>query len=618
MLRFDDITLAVGTLDLLVGASLHVHPGDRVGLVGRNGCGKTTLLRAVLGEAALERGKITLRAGARFATLEQHADVMSERSVWDEARSGLGPLLDVEAAFHAAEATVVAGTPGSDVRLASATEQMRLSGGFSLDERVGEVLHGLGLASETWQRPCTAFSGGWRVRIALARLLLSQPELLLLDEPTNHLDVIARGWLEGFLARYPGTMLVISHDRHLLDAVCTRTVELTGQGLHSYAGGCSAWRKARALRVEQQATAYDAQQEEIARLERFVERFRAKANKASQAQSRQKMLDKMDRLVAPQRERNAFLKLPKPPHCSAEAVALYDAAIGWPDGPDVLTDVEVQLSAGTRLAVLGLNGSGKSTLLSALDGTLPLRKGRRRVGRGVRIARYAQHLAAALPPEQTGFEVLRELAPATEESRLRGILGALGLSGDAGLRPISALSGGEKARVVLAGFCAKPANVLLMDEPTNHLDVETVGVLIDAIKVWPGAVVVVSHDRHLVEQLATHVGIVSGGRLHIREGVRPDDFALTPPAQAGSTGPSEGATAFADRKAEQRARQKAERRITAIQTQVEADEASLERIDEGLCEPGIAPARIAELAKERAAVEARIEALYGEWEGLEG
>jgi ATP-binding cassette subfamily F protein 3 len=617
MLRITDLRLAAGPLDLLTGADAHVHPGERVGLVGRNGCGKTSLLRAIRGELLPEGGTIAIRSGARVGFLDQHADTATERTVWEEARAGLGPVLDLEADYQAALKAAESGDAAAIAKLDEATERLRVAGGFALDERVGAVLHGLGLDAPTWQRPCSSFSGGWRVRIGLARLLLSQPELLVLDEPTNHLDVLARGWLQGFLARYPGTLLVVSHDRHLLDGVCTRILEVRGGRLHAFSGGYTAWRAARALRLEQAQAAYESQQAEIARLERFVDRFKAKATKAAQARSRQKQLDKMERLEAPELDRDPSLTLPPAPDCSAEAVVLDGATLAWPDGPDILTGVELRLERGMRLGVLGLNGSGKSTLLSALDGSLDPRAGRLRLGRGVRIGRYSQHLTQALDPEKTGLEVLRELAPAAEDSRLRGVLGALGLSGDAALRPVGQLSGGEKARVVLAGFCARPANVLLLDEPTNHLDVVTVDVLIEALQAFEGAMVVVSHDRHLVEAVATHVAVVRDGAVTIAEGVRPEDFDLTPPTAAAKVEASEGALAHADRKAERRARQKMEKRAEAVQDEIATAEARLGEVDVALVEAGGDADALVRLSKERAEVEARIEALFEEWETLE-
>ena len=617
MLRIADLDLAAGAHDLLVGASAHVHPGERVGLVGRNGCGKTSLLRAIRGDLLPAGGTITIRAGARVGFLDQHADTATEKTVWEEARGGLGPVLELEARYAEALVGAESGTPGALSLLDDLTEQLRLAGGFALDERVGAVLDGLGLGAETWQRPCSSFSGGWRVRIGLARLLLSEPGLLVLDEPTNHLDVLARGWLQGFLSRYPGTLLVVSHDRHLLDSVCTRILEVRGGRLHAFTGGYTAWRAARTLRLEQAQAAYESQQAEIARLERFVDRFKAKATKASQARSRQNQLDRMERLEAPELDRDPVLTLPPAPDCSGEAVVLERGTLGWSDGPDVLSGVELRLERGMRLAVLGLNGSGKSTLLSTLDGSLAPRAGRLRLGRGVRIGRYSQHLTQALDPEKTGLEVLRELAPAAEDGRLRSVLGALGLSGDAALREVGRLSGGEKARVVLAGFCARPANVLLLDEPTNHLDVVTVDVLIEALRSFDGAMVVVTHDRHLVEAVATHVAVVRDGVVTIAEGVRPEDFDLTPPAREAAEEESAAAVAHADRKAERRARQKMERRAAAVQDEISAAETRLGELDAALIEAGADVEALTKLATERAEVESCIEALFEEWESLE-
>jgi ATP-binding cassette subfamily F protein 3 len=618
MLRLEGVTLAVGGRDLLVGADWELHPGQRVGLVGRNGVGKTTFLRALAGELSVDAGRLERRPGLRVGWLPQHARHAADAPLWDEARAGMTRLLAMEAEVAAAQAAVEGGAARGPERLARATEAFRVAGGYAMDERVGTVLHGLGFSAADWKKPCAAFSGGWQVRAALARMLLSEPELLLLDEPTNHLDLHARAWLEQYLDAYPHSVVLVSHDRRLLDRACTAIVELRSRRLHTFVGNFSAWRKERALRHAQAEAAFDAQQEEIARLERFVERFKATATKATQAASRQKALDRMERLDAPDREHDVVLRLAAAPPCSEEAVVLEGAAVGYAEGAPVLRGVELSLQRGWKVAVLGVNGGGKSTLLHALSGRLPLAAGRRRLGRGVRLGLFTQDLARELDPTRTAFEIVRDEAPMADETRVRGALGALGLSGEAALRPAGVLSGGEKARVVLAGFAVKPVNVLLLDEPTNHLDVETVELLIEALRDWEGALLFVTHDRHLVEALATHVVHVRDGAVEMHPGVRPEDFLLEPTKAAAeaATAPAR-ASSHEERKAAARERERVERRIARLPAEIEAAEAALAEVDDALCAPGLAPARFAELARAREAAEARVGGLYAEWEALE-
>ena len=615
MLSLTDATLSVAGNDLLVGAEWTVHRAQKVGLVGRNGSGKSTLMRLLAGELHLDHGRVERPPGMTLGYLHQHLRVDGERTTWQEAESGMTRLLALRAQYAAAETAARAGRPGAAEALGSLTEEMRLEGGFSMEERIGEVLHGLGFSPDDWHRPVAELSGGWQVRVALARMLLGEPDLLLLDEPTNHLDVLARGWLAQFLGRYPGAVVMVSHDRHLLDTACTRVTEIRGRKLHHFSGGFSDWRRQRTEAMAQLQSAYDTQQEEIARLERFVERFRYKPTKAAQAMSRQKQLDRIERLSPPERDREARLRLTEAPAESAEAFILEDATLGYGDTP-VLTGVNLRLEAETRLAVLGLNGAGKSTLLATLAGTLPLLAGRRRTGRGLRVGRLTQDLARDLDPEATPVEVVRDHAPGATDSVVRGALGACGLSGEAALRPCGTLSGGEKARVVLASFAARPVNTLLLDEPTNHLDVGTVDVLIDALRDFGGAMLVVSHDRYLVEQVATHVAVVRDGQVWVREGVRPSDFELEPPT-SDAPDTSEGAVAWEARKAAKRERDRLRRRAVELEGEVEAAEAAVEQIDADLVAAGADAGKLAALGKARHDAAQRVEALVEEWATVE-
>ncbi len=616
MLKLTDVTATLGGEDILVGIDLHVRPEERVAIVGRNGSGKTTLLRMMAGELQADLGKVERRGVIGY--LPQQAVSGSTAPLWDEAARGMTAHHARQAALDAAQRDVEAGVPGAIAKLGTAEEAFRISGGYAVDERIGEVLHGLGFRKDDWQRPCDTFSGGWQMRIALARLLLSEPDVLLLDEPTNHLDLAARSWLARFLDGSKRTLVLVSHDRWLLERVSRRTVEVARGQITSFQGTYAAWVKERAARRDAQASAYETQQREIAHMERFVERFKAKATKAAQARSRIKALDRIDRIDAPEREQKALrLNLPEAPPSSFEAIALREATLGWEDGPDVLVNVELTLERGTRTAVIGPNGAGKSTLLHALTGELAPRSGKRVLGKDVRLGVFSQDLAAALPGELTALEHTMASAGFQAESKVRAVLGALGLPGDVAKRPISALSGGEKARVALAGFVLRPHNVLLLDEPTNHLDVVSVEVLAEALQAFEGALVVVTHDRWFVEQIATHVARVVGDRLEVHDGLDLLDAPIDDPSAAKDAAPSEGALSHAERKRRAREAERAQRRLQRLTVELEAAEAAVAALDEQMFAAATDYPRLRELTEARHAKQATIDALYAEWEQLE-
>jgi ATP-binding cassette subfamily F protein 3 len=612
MIRLENVTLAPGGEDLLIDVDWHIRQGESVGLVGRNGTGKTTILRAIVGEQHTDGGRVTVRPGLSLGYLPQQAVSGSTLTVWDEVRSRMWRIAALQERLEAAEEAVAAGTPGAVERLDEAMEAFRIAGGFSQEERIGEVLHGLGFAPEEWHRGCDTFSGGWQMRIALARLLLSEPDIALLDEPTNHLDMLARSWLAGFLARAPFTTVIVSHDRHLLDRVAQRIVEVRGRRLHEYAGNFTRFLDERQLRISQHAVAFERQQEEIAKLERFVERFGAKATKAAQARSRQNQLDRMERIDAPETIRLPSFKLPPAPAGDFATITLRQADLGW-DTP-LLTGVDLVLERGMRLAILGPNGCGKSTLLRTLAGTLKPLGGRRRVGDRIRIGVFSQDTAAELPPDQTALEHVSAVAPMTSPTQIRTTLGALGLSGDAALRDIGALSGGEKARVALSALTARPHNVLLLDEPTNHLDTETVEVLVRALRDFEGAMVLVTHDRYLVESLASHVLTIQSGSWDLHMGVQPADLEPVPASGSAQKEQSSGAEAHRLLKQRRAERQKLERRLAEVEAQVDALESTITEVDAAMCEPD---ADYATLSTRRAVLETELAAAMVEWESLE-
>ncbi len=620
MLRLDDVTVTAGARTLLERGDLHVHPGDRVGLVGRNGVGKTTLLRVMLGELEPESGAVLTRNGVRVGWLPQQAVSGSVRDVWDEARSGMVHLIALGEQLAAAEVASASGEDAAINRAETAREAFRLAGGFAADEAVGEVLHGLGFRTEDWHRACQTFSGGWQMRIALARVLLSDPDLLLLDEPTNHLDLASRSWLAEHLARSRATLIVVSHDRHLLDRVCNRTVEIRHARLESFSGNLTGWIHERARRDAIAEVTRERQDAEIERLERFVDRFGAKATKASQAQSRVKQIEKLEaeRIDAPQGEGQPRFRLPPPPGAGAMLVSLRGASLGW-DGVDVLKGVDIEIGRGERWVVLGPNGAGKSTLLSALAGRLAPQAGRRVVGREVRVGHHVQDLAKDLPGERTALEQTLASVPGATPAQGRSVLGALGLSGQLAMRPIKELSGGEKARVVLAAFALRPADLLLLDEPTNHLDAVTAEVLVEALCAWEGGLVVVTHDRWLVERLATHVARVVDGTIDAHLGVKPEDLLPGPPpgrrtAEArAAEAPPQGQT---DHAANQE-RRRAARKLEKLMAQADQVSVRIGKIDEEMFEAATDHVAVTKLSKERADAETKLEALFEEMALLE-
>ena len=615
MIQIEDVTLAPGGEPLLDGADWHIREHERVGLVGRNGTGKSTLLRAIVGEQLPAGGRIRVRNNLRLGYLPQQAVSGSTLPVWEEVRSQMHRLQLLRAELEAAEQALAGKEPGSVERHGRALEAFRHAGGFTEEQTIGSVLSGLGFSPETWHTPCDQFSGGWQMRIALARLLLSEPDVALLDEPTNHLDLLARSWLAGFLARATFAAVVVSHDRHLLDRFAQRIVEVRGGRLHHYTGNFSKFLEQRELRIEQQQAAFDRQQAEIAKLERFVTRFKAKATKASQARSRQKQLDKMERVDAPERMRLPHFTLPEAPASDFTLATLKDVSLGWTPEQTVLRGVTLAIEREMRLAVLGPNGCGKSTLLSALSGRLKPHGGRRRLGDRVRLGVFTQDLAADLPPEDSALDYVVSTAPMTPPEKIRAILGALGLSGEDALRPIGELSGGEKARVALTALTARPHNLLLLDEPTNHLDTETVEVLVRALRDFAGGMVLVTHDRYLVESLATHVLLVQAdGTVDFHMGVRPTDLELRPPEAADADeAPSEGAQTYEELKQRRRERDRMRRRLEEVEAAITDTEAAVEGIDAALCAPD---ADYAALSADRQEKSAALEALMEEWEAL--
>ncbi len=506
MLQFVDVTLKRGEKPVFDQASLVVHAGHTAGVVGRNGAGKTTLFELVRRRLWPEEGEVLRPRGWRLAWLEQAVEP-SPRAALDFAMDGDRGLRAVEARIEAAERA------GDNEALARAHLQFEEAGGYHAEARAGEILHGLGFHGEDFGKPHGAFSGGWRIRLNLARTLMSPSDLLLLDEPTNHLDLDAALWLETWLKRYPGTLLVISHDRDFLDAVCDEIIHVADGKTATYSGGYSSFERQRAEALRLQAAQHARQQAEIKRIQGFVDRFRAKAKRAPQVQSRLKALERMQR-VAPVHARSpyrfAFLN---PKQVSTPTLSMDEADLGYP-GVAVLRELTLRIYPGDRIGVLGVNGAGKTTLLKALAGELSPVGGNLTRGRHSAVGYFAQHQMEALRAESTALASLYAV-PGEDigEQQARDYLGRWGFGGEMVQRPLSTFSGGEKARLVLALIARTRPAVLLLDEPTNHLDIDMREALALALQNYDGALVLVSHDRHLLRQCTDSLWLVADGRV---------------------------------------------------------------------------------------------------------
>ena len=619
MLAIEDLHLAPGSEDLLLEAGWKIVQGQRIGLIGRNGTGKSTLLRTLVGESLPLQGRVVRSSGLRIGYLPQKAVAGSEQPLWEEARSGMTALAGLRRQLERWQEAVEKGVEGAEEKWAEAMEAWRLAGGYSEEETIGSTLHGLGFAPEDWQKPCSAFSGGWQMRIALAKLLLSEPDIALLDEPTNHLDIHARSWLASHLAGASYAMVLVSHDRHFLDRVTDRIVELRGRRLHFYAGNYSAFLEARALRMEQEQSAAQRQAAEKRRLQGFIDRFGTKATKARQAQSMKKRLEKMDDIhLEAGPGRAPVLSFGEAAVCPSTPFRIQDGEVGWPGEPPLVQLSDFELHNGMKLALVGPNGCGKSSLMRTLLGGLPLQSGRLFRSEGLRIGVFRQDVAQALPADHTPLSHLQEACSYLKTAEeIRKVLGAMGLDSQAHLRRIERLSGGEKARVALAELILGNHNILMLDEPTNHLDVETADALAVALRSYEGTVLLISHDRGLVTEAATHVGLFDSKTFQLHEGVESSLLEHKPLERAGpEKGERSGTASHAELRKLRNLRKGLQRRLKAAEEGIEELEQQMAGIDRALDRTGLALEKVQELSAERETVETGLEERMEEWEAI--
>ena len=618
MLQFTDLSLRRGPRLLLSGASLTIYPGQKVGLVGANGSGKSSLFALLRGELHADTGDCSIPSGWELAHVAQHTPDSSEPAI-EFVLDGDRELRHIQAELAAADAA------GDGLRHGELAGRLESIDGYGAESRAGRLLHGLGFAPGEERRPVNSYSGGWRMRLALARTLMCRSDLLLLDEPTNHLDLDAVIWLEGWLKTYRGTLILISHDRDFLDAVVGHTLHLEQGRLTLYAGNYSAFERQRAERLAQQQSAYERQQREVAHIHRFVERFRAKATKARQAQSRIKALERME-LIAPAHVDSPFhFGFEAPTHLPHPLLRLDAVDAGYPGRP-ILKGVGLTLTPGDRIGLLGRNGAGKSTLVKVLAGDLAPTAGRRETAQDLKIGYFAQHQLEQLRLDESPLKHLQRLEPKTTEQALRDYLGGFGFAGDRCLGPVAPLSGGEKARLVLALLIRQRPNLLLLDEPTNHLDLEMRHALSEALQEYEGALVLVSHDRHLLRVTADTLLLVDSGGVAPFDGDL-DDYpawlAARDPDREGARPPAE-AREGGDRKQQRRqaadvrkALQPLRNRLQALEQRLAGLEARRHELTAALALPEVyapeAKPRLLALMDESQRVAAELATAEAEW-----
>ncbi len=591
MIRFEHLTLARGTKPLFEDTSVTLNPGERVGLVGANGAGKSTLF-------ALLRGQLHADGGDAFVPSSWRvAHVMQETPAVD--RTALDYVLDGDTRLREIEATIAAAEAAHDGHAqAEAHAAFADADGYTAPARGEALLLGLGFTLAQTQMPVASFSGGWRMRLNLAQALMCPSDLLLLDEPTNHLDLDAIVWLEDWLKRYPGTLIVISHDREFLDEVCNVTLHIENQQIKRYGGNYSQFEILRGQQLVLQQSAFDKQQKTIAHLESFITRFKAKATKARQAQSRMKALEKMER-IAPAHIASPFTFEFRPADSAPNPMLVLDAVrCGYPldDGSEkiILPHVTMSVQNEQRIGLLGANGQGKSTLIKTLAGTLTPLAGEVKTGKGLQIGYFAQHQVETLRHDDSPLQHLQRLAPDTREQELRDFLGGFNFRGDMATSSIAPFSGGEKARLALALIIWRKPNLLLLDEPTNHLDLETRHALTMALAQFDGTLILVSHDRHLLRATTDQFLLVAGGEVQPFDGDLDDyrDWLLQhaadqrAAARDASSGNGEGADSGdgVNRKDQKRAEAQERQRLSQLrkplQRKIEKLEQSMAKLSD--------------------------------------
>ena len=570
MLHINDLTYRIGGRVLFDQATVAIPEGHKVGLVGRNGTGKTTLFKLILGELAADDGSVSVRKRARIATVAQEAPATDD-SLLDTVLAA-----DTERAALLAESDT-ADDPG---RISDIHTRLADIDAHSAPSRAAVILSGLGFNEEAQARPCTDFSGGWRMRVALASVLFSNPDLMLLDEPTNHLDLEATIWLESYLANWRGTLLVISHDRTLLNTSVTGIVHLQNEKLTRYGGGYDQFEKTRSERMSNEAKLRDKQIAEQRHIQSFVDRFRASATKARQAQSRLKMLARMQPIASMIEERTTAFDFPTPDQLPPPLITLDGTDVGYAPGEPVLSNLDLRIDMDDRIALIGANGNGKSTMIKLLSGRLKPLSGIYRKSSKLRFGYFAQHQTEELNPEQTALQVMSSYLPDTPESKVRSQLGRFGFGADKVGTTVANLSGGEKARLLFAVMTLDAPHVLLLDEPTNHLDVDAREALVRALNDYQGAVILVSHDPHLLELVCDRLWLVEDGTCKSYDGDLGDYRTKLLDDRRGGGGKSASRESNISRKEARKLRAQARAETAGLRTKAKQAEQQMEKLEQ--------------------------------------
>lgn len=579
MISINQAQLIRGSKTLLDETSLTIYPGHKVGLVGANGTGKSSLLALILGHLSLDKGEFSLPSGWQIATVAQETPAL-DVSALEYVIDGDSEYRQLEALLHKAQED----NDGNAIALLHG--KIDAIGGYAIHSRAGSLLAGLGFSEAEQSNPVKSFSGGWRMRLNLAQALLCRSDLLLLDEPTNHLDLDTMYWLEGWIKSYQGTLILISHDRDFIDEIVDEIVHVENQKLNFYKGNYSAFERIRAERMSQQQVAFERQQKERAHMQSFVDRFRYKASKAKQAQSRLKALERMTELLPSQADSPFYMEFRAPEALPNPLIKMEQVAIGYSDKP-ILSKVHLNLVPGARIGLLGRNGAGKSTLIKLLSGQLSPLTGLYEPNPGVNIGYFAQHQIEFLRLDDTPMQHLVRLAPNAREQELRNFLGGFGFNGDMALSPVRPFSGGEKARLVLALLVWQRPNLLLLDEPTNHLDLEMRHALTMALQTFEGAMVVVSHDRHLLRLTCSDYYLVDQGEVRAFDGDL-DDYHqwLLDAAKANSNqnSTSDEIKPAADKKQQKRLEAEIRQKVSPLKRKQTKLETEQQKLSERLAE----------------------------------